>query len=88
MASLANSMRRTALATLKVASSEDRPDWISATMRLPTVGEQVCCADGMAEVSKILGKTSDGSRLLELILPDRPRHPFFAASSNVLVAPD
>jgi hypothetical protein len=88
MPSLANSMRRTALSSLKVASSEDRPDWISATTRLPTIGERVCCAEGMAEVSKILGKTSDGSRLLELILPDRPRHPFFASASNVLVAPD
>jgi hypothetical protein len=87
MASLANSMRRTALASLKVAASDERPDWVVATRRLPAVGEQVYCAEGMAEVSKILGKTSDGSRLLELILPDRPRHPFFAASSNVLVAP-
>lgn len=88
MASLANSMRRTALSSLQVTTSEERPDWVSATTRLPAVGEQVCCAEGMAEVSKILGKTSDGSRLLELILPDRPRHPFFAAASNVLVAPD
>jgi hypothetical protein len=51
------------------------------------VGEEVCCAEGVATVNRLLGKTSDGSRLLELILPDRPRHPFFAAASNVLVAP-
>jgi hypothetical protein len=88
MASLANSMRRTALSSLKVTASEDRPDWIPASSRLPAVGEQVLCTEGMAEVSKLLGKTSDGSRLLELILPDRPRHPFFASSSNVLVAPN
>jgi hypothetical protein len=88
MASLANSSRRTPLASLRVAASEERPDWITATDRLPALGEQVCCTEGMAEVTKILGKTSDGSRLLELVLPERPRHPFFAAASNVLVAPD
>lgn len=88
MATLANSSRRTPLASLRVAASEERPDWISATDRLPALGEQVCCTEGMAELTKILGKTSDGSRLLELVLPDRPRHPFYAAASNVLVAPD
>jgi hypothetical protein len=87
MASLANSSRRTPLASLRVAASEERPDWISATDRLPALGEQVCCTEGMAELTKILGKTSDGSRLLELVLPERPRHPFFASASNVLVAP-
>jgi hypothetical protein len=87
MPSLANSARRTPLASLKVAASEERPDWINATVRLPDIGEQVCCADGMAELTRVLGKTSDGSRLLELVLPERPRHPFFAAASNVLVAP-
>jgi hypothetical protein len=88
MASLANSSRRTPLASLRVAASEERPDWISATDRLPALGEQVLCTEGMAELTKILGKTSDGSRLLELVLPERPRHPFFAAASNVLVAPN
>jgi hypothetical protein len=87
MASLTNSMRRTALSSLKVTATEDHSDWIPATTRLPAVGEKVLCTDGVAEVAKLLGKTSDGSRLLELILPERPRHPFFASSSNVLVAP-
>jgi hypothetical protein len=41
----------------------------------------------MAEVVKVLGKTGDGSRLLELRLPDTSAKPFFAAASNVLVAP-
>ena len=86
-ASLANASRRTPLAELKVVAPGEHADWISATDRLPAIGEQVWCADGMAEVSKHLGKTGDGSRLLELILPSRPRHPFFAAASNVLVAP-
>jgi hypothetical protein len=47
----------------------------------------VQCAEGLAEVVRIGGKTGDGSRLLELCLPDRPRQPFFAAASNVLVPP-
>jgi hypothetical protein len=84
---LANTMRRTPLASLKVAASEERPDWVHATSRLPEVGELVCCAEGLAEVLRILGKTGDGSRLLELALPDRPRHPFYAAASNILVQP-
>lgn len=85
--SFANSSRRIRQDDLKVSASAERPDWISAADRLPDPGEQVCCAEGMAEVNKVLGKTSDGSRLLELILPDRPKHPFFASSANVLVAP-
>ncbi len=87
MASFTNSSRRARLVDLQVAASEDRPGWISATERTPAVGEKVCCAEGMGEVTRLLGRTSDGSRLLELILPDRPRHPFFASAANVLVAP-
>ena len=64
-----------------------QPDWIVATERPLVVGERVLCAEGYAELSRILGKTGDGSRLLELILPDRPKHPFFAAASNILIAP-
>ena len=66
---------------------DDRPGWISATERPLVIGENVLCAEGLASLSRILGKTGDGSRLLELILPDRPKHPFFAAASNLLVAP-
>jgi hypothetical protein len=87
MGIVSNSSRRISRESLRVASSEERPNWISATVRLPDVGETVCCAEGMAEVSRVLGRTGDGSRLLELVLPERPRHPFFAAASNVLVAP-
>jgi hypothetical protein len=35
----------------------------------------------------LLGKTGDGSRLLEIRLGDVQAKPFFAAASNVLVAP-
>jgi len=48
----------------------------------------VQCVEGEAEVIKVLGKISDGSRLLELRLPDRPKAPFFASSSNVLMKAD
>lgn len=82
-----NSVRRIRRETLRVADSEDRPAWVRATIRLPGVGEHVLCSEGMAEVTRLLGKTGDGSRLLELTLPERPRQPFFAAASNVLVAP-
>lgn len=82
------SIRRATLASLRVEASEERPGWVSATVRTPAVGEQVCCVEGMAEVARVLGRTGDGSRLLELLLPGRPRHhPYFAAASNVLVSP-
>ena len=63
------------------------PGWRSGAERLPAVGEHVRCTDGLACVTRILGRTGDGSRLLELSLPERPGHPFFASASNVLVAP-
>ena len=65
-----------------------RPDWPTGAERVPAVGEQVYCTGGTAEVVRLLGKTGNGSRLLELRLPDTPASkPFFAAASNVLVAP-
>ena len=73
--------------TMLSVNQDQQPDWIAATTRMPVPGERVLCAEGMAELTRVLGKTGDGSRLLELILPDRPKHPFFAAASNVLIAP-
>jgi hypothetical protein len=64
-----------------------RPGWILATERSAAVGEEVYTAEGPAEVVRILGKTSTGCRLLELRLAGQPRRAFFAACSNVLVAP-
>ncbi|HEU4453442.1 MAG TPA: hypothetical protein VFR81_10290 [Longimicrobium sp.] len=81
-----NSSRRMSTADLTVDQAA-HPDWISAVERTPVPGEQVYCASGVAEVVKVLGKTGDGSRLLELKLPDVASKPFFAAASNVLVAP-
>lgn len=66
---------------------EARPGWISGTERTPLAGEEVFCAAGAALVVKVLGKTSDNSRLLELKLVEGDGKPFFASSSNVLVPP-
>jgi hypothetical protein len=68
-------------------SSELRPGWISATERTPAAGEDVFCVGGEGTVVAVLGKTGDGSRLLEIRLADPAARPFFAAASNVLVAP-
>lgn len=86
MSSIGGSGRRVRLDSLRVASSE-RPGWRSGAECLPDVGDQVHCTEGAAEVVRILGRTGDGSRLLELILADGTRQPFFAAASNVLVPP-
>jgi len=65
-------------------SSIEMPGWEPASGRVPAVGEEIQCVDGPAEVIAVLGRTSDGSRLLELRCTSRPQ-PFFASSSNVLV---
>ena len=67
--------------------SEAHPDWRSGDAVALRVGDPVYCTEGMAEIIRILGKTGDGSRLLELRLPDPKAKPFFAAASNVLTAP-
>jgi hypothetical protein len=64
-----------------------RPGWISGAERIPGVGEEVFCAGGQGEIAAVLGRTGDGSRLLEVRLPDPKAKPFFAAASNVLVTP-
>jgi hypothetical protein len=66
---------------------EARPGWTTGLSRVPSVGEEVVCAGGAGEVVALLGKTGDGSRLLEIRLRDVEAKPFFAAASNVLVAP-
>jgi len=81
-----NSSRRTNPADLHVDQTA-RPEWQKGGERIPAVGEQVYCTSGIAEVVRLLGKTGDGSRLLELKLPADGAKPFFAAASNVLVAP-
>jgi hypothetical protein len=66
---------------------EARPGWISGSDRTPLAGEEVFCAGGTALVVRVLGRTSDNSRLLELKLVEGDGKPFFAASSNILVPP-
>ncbi len=82
---LPNNTARVRLDTLRIASVT-LEGWHEAAGRIPDVGDTVQCVEGEAEVVRILGKVSDGSRLLELKLPDRPKASFFAASSNVLMA--
>lgn len=76
--------KRTHNADLHV-DCDARPGWISGQARLPSVGEEVYCAAGAGEVRAILGKTGDGSRLLEIRLPEPSSKPYFAAASNVRV---
>jgi hypothetical protein len=65
-----------------------RPGWKTGAEQPPRPGQAVYCTEGMAEVVRILGKTGDGSRLLELRLLEKEAPPFYAAASNVLVAPE
>jgi hypothetical protein len=69
-----------------VVNAEKHPGWVSETGRAPTVGDAVYCTGGEGVVTAVLGKTSDGSRLLEIRLADPAARPFFAAASNVLFA--
>lgn len=52
--------------------------------RTPPLGARVVSVEGLAEVVRVLGKVSDGSRLLELQIVDRDGPSFYAATSNVL----
>ncbi len=68
-------------------SDATHPGWTPASDRPVTVGEEVFCTGGVGVVAAVLGKTGDGSRLLEIKLANPDARPFFAAASNVLVAP-
>jgi len=71
---------------LKVDDSS-REQWLRGNEKPLVIGMMVLCAAGMAQVTKVCGKTGDGSRLLELKLLEGDNKPFFAAASNVLVQP-
>ena len=83
---LNNTSKRIKPADLAVHHDE-RPGWVTGSERIPAAGEEIYCTEGIAEVVKVLGRTGNGSRLLELRLPEAGSKPFFAAASNVLVAP-
>lgn len=68
-------------------SDTTHPGWIPASEQATRVGDEVFCTGGAGVVAAVLGKTGDGSRLLEIKLADPASRPFFAAASNVLVAP-
>lgn len=78
---------RTSRESLRITSVEPAGWQSPPSGHVPSKGETVYCTDGPAEVVRVLGRTSDGSRLLELRCSTRPQ-PFFAASSNVLVRTD
>lgn len=84
---LSKSVGRVSRDSLRVSSLDDQSGWHAEPGHVPTVGETVLCVEGEAEVVGVLGKTSDGSRLLQLRMDDRT-NPFFASSSNVLVQSD
>lgn len=64
-------------------SSHEREGWEVST-HTPAVGAEVLSIEGLATVVKVLGKVSDGSRLLELQIMGRDGPSFFAATTNVL----
>ena len=66
---------------------QGRPGWVRGESRTSEVGQEVYCAGGSGTILFVHGKTGDGSRLLEISLTDPQAKPFFAAASNVLVAP-
>jgi hypothetical protein len=66
--------------------AQKHPGWVAASDQTPKVGDGVYCTGGEGVVTAVLGKTSDGSRLLEIRLSTEGARPFFAAASNVLVA--
>ncbi len=86
MSNMINSSRRIPGSSLRV-DGDLHPGWVPGTARDVELGESVLCTGGLARVVRILGKTSDGSRLLELQLDEGKNPPFFACASNVLLPP-
>jgi hypothetical protein len=79
-----NDSSRVSRDSLRISSTEP-PGWEPpAAGHIPHEGDTVYCTQGPAEVMRVLGRTSDGSRLLQLRCSGRSE-PFFAASSNILV---
>ena len=64
-------------------STYPRDGW-AVSVDTPPIGAEVLTVEGLARVVRILGKVSNGSRLLELEIVDREGPSFFAATSNVL----
>jgi hypothetical protein len=61
-----NDTSRVSRESLRISSTEP-PGWQQpAAGYVPNKGDIVYCTQGPAEVVRVLGRTSDGSRLLEL----------------------
>lgn len=63
------------------------PGWVAGTERLPDPGERIHTHEGTGVVVRILHKTGDGGRVLEVSMDDGRKPPFFAATANVRVQP-
>ncbi len=86
MSTYSATSRRIHPESLKVDGAT-HPGWVTGAEHVPGVGDEVFCTEGMGQVVRVLGRTQNGSRLLELKLADGRRESFFAAASNVLIAP-
>ncbi|MHB1170692.1 MAG: hypothetical protein ACYC28_15555 [Longimicrobiales bacterium] len=86
MGAYSNGNRRVRDVQLHV-DADAHPGWVNGADVVLQAGDVVVCADGRAEVVKVLGWTGDRSRLLELRLEVPGSKPFFAAASNVLAEP-
>lgn len=63
------------------------PGWICGSERAPRPGERVHTHEGTGVVIRLLTKTADGGRVLEVSMDDGRKQPFFAATDNVRVPP-
>jgi hypothetical protein len=81
-----NSIRRMRRSEVEIDRAQ-RPDWLTGDERPLEPGEEVLCTAGIARLACVHGKTGGGSRLVELQLEEEGAKPFFAAASNILVAP-
>lgn len=63
------------------------PGWVAGTERVPDPGERIHTHEGTGVVVRILHKTADGGRVLEVSMDDGRKPPFFAATANVRVRP-
>jgi UDP-N-acetylmuramate-alanine ligase len=81
-----NSIRRMRRNDVEIDRTS-RPDWLTGDERPLVLGEEAYCTAGIAHVAGVHGKTGTGSRLVELRLDEDGAKPFFAAASNILVAP-
>lgn len=64
-----------------------RPGWVTGLERPPAAGERVYTHEGPGIVQRVLGRTSGGGRLLEVLMDDGRKPLFFTADANVMVAP-